>query len=624
MMLAVLAVLTLQTPALAQTSRTDQVPGIEAARRVAATLQLAAQEYRGAWSQGRLAAPSEWDEAKLFVAESRRAATGLPGNARAELEPKLASVETRLAAQMPPDSLAAAARDIAARLTTLMGVSLDERPSREPSLDNGALLYRATCNRCHGPLGHGDGPTAVAEHFTPPPADLSDSAILAAVTPQDLYHKISLGVPGTQMKGFGEALSREERWDIVSYVLTFRDQEARRGKTGQLAVVFGTVRGNIGAAMELATSGDYSGAQSRELDAYMAFEAIEPQLSATDPGLVKMAEQRFSNLRGSFAARVPPEVRDRARAELALGLADAEAALAVHHSATGLFAESLLLMLREGFEAMLVVAAIMAVLVKAEARERQKNVRWGVVAAVAASLVTAAILEIILRVTPAERDALEGALMLVAAAVLFYVSYWLISKVEIAAWTRFVKGQIQRAVESGSGLALAGVAFLAVYREGFETVLFYKALYVTGGADGAGPITAGIVGGLVALLVVYIGIERFGLKIPMRPFFAVTGATLAFMAFVFAGDGIKELQEGGYVASTVLGWAPRSDFLGIYPTLESSGVQLLILAALVFAMVWTFVVRPRRLKAEGGGMPREARITAPRRTPASRGQTGVR
>jgi high-affinity iron transporter len=277
----------------------------------------------------------------------------------------------------------------------------------------------------------------------------------------------------------------------------------------------------------------------------------------------------------------------------------AEGALVAGRSPIGLFAESLMLMLREGFEAILVIGAIMAVLAKAGAHRRRRTVRWGIASALAASLLTAAIIEWIFRISAAQREALEGIVMLVAAATLFYVSYWLISKVEIAAWTRFVKGQIQRAVESGSALALAGVAFLAVYREGFETVLFYKALFVTGGAGGAAPITAGIVAGLLALVAVYVGIERFGLKVPMRPFFAVTGATLSYMAFVFAGRGVRELQEGGYVGLTPVPGAPANAFLGIYPTAETLTVQAAILLALAVALVWTFAVRPRRLAARG-------------------------
>ena len=603
--LSILFAAVLQTPAFAQTPAQAETPGVEAARRIAATLQLAAQEYRLAWVNGALTKPDEWEEAKLFVTEAHRSAGTLPPAVRADVEPRIAAVQLELSNRMSPDSLAAFARDMEARLTRLLGTSLDDRPSREPSLDNGAGLYRTNCASCHGLSGRGDGPAAAS--IQPPPANFSDTAVLAATTPLDLYRKITLGVPGTVMPAWGGTLTREQRWDLVAHLLAFRDPAARHGRSGQVAVVFGTVRATLKGAMDATTRGDYDGAGSSVLDAYMAFEAVEKSLSATDPGIVSSAEARFSALRGAMSTRAPADSLARLHSAVLLTLDDAEHALTRTHSAAGLFVESLLLLLREGFEAILVVGAIMAVLVKADAKHKQRSVRWGVVAAVAASLVTAAILEVVFRVTPAQREALEGGIMILAAAILFYASYWLISKVEIAAWTRFVKGQIQRAVESGSGFALAGVAFLAVYREGFETVLFYKALYVTGGADGAAPITAGIIAGLAALVAVFVGLEKFGLKIPMRPFFAATGATLSFMAFVFAGDGVKELQEGGYIGSTMLSWAPRAEFFGIYPTLESLLVQLVILLAIIFGLVWTFVVVPRRLAA----LPPQATIPAP-------------
>ncbi|MFI5213631.1 MAG: FTR1 family protein, partial [Gemmatimonadales bacterium] len=439
-----------------------------------------------------------------------------------------------------------------------------------------------------------DGPVARAHQLTPPPADLGDAKLMAGTTPLDIYRKISFGVPGTRMQPFGEALSREERWDLVAYVLTLSDSAARRGRNGQLAVVFGTVRGTLGGAMELASHGETEAAAKRVFDAYMVYETIEASLRPSDPGVVRRAETRFAALREAAQAGRPPAELAGRYGDVLASLAESETALARTHSAAGLFAESFLLILREGFEAILVIGAIMAVLLKAGATEKQRSVRWGIAAAIAASLVTAALLELLLRATPAEREALEGGIMLVAAGMLFYASYWLISKIEIVAWTKFVKGQIQKAAESGSGLALAGVAFLAVYREGFETVLFYKALYVSGTSGGAAPITFGLIAGLAVLIGVYVGIEAFGLKVPMRPFFAVTGATLAFMSFVFAGDGVKELQEGGYVGSSLVSHGPRNEFLGVYPTWESLAVQGLILAAILFALVWTFGIRRPR------------------------------
>jgi high-affinity iron transporter len=272
----------------------------------------------------------------------------------------------------------------------------------------------------------------------------------------------------------------------------------------------------------------------------------------------------------------------------------AEAVLGQSHTGWGFLVESFLLILREGFEAILIVAAIMAVVLRSGSARQRHSVRWGVGLALLASVATAGLLEWLLAGGAAQREALEGGVMLIAAGVLFYVSYWLVSKVEVAVWQRFLRDKVEAATASGRSLALASVAFLAVYREGFETVLFYKALYVSGGAGGAAPITLGLATGGVVLVAVYVGIERFGLRIPLRPFFAVTGATLFFMAFVFAGTGVKELQEGGYVPTTLVPGAPRSEFFGVYPTVQSLAVQGLIALSLIVAVVWWMVRRAPR------------------------------
>jgi high-affinity iron transporter len=194
--------------------------------------------------------------------------------------------------------------------------------------------------------------------------------------------------------------------------------------------------------------------------------------------------------------------------------------------------------------------------------------------------------------------------MVVATAVLFYVSYWLLSKMEVAKWNHFVKSKVQDALTSGSGLALASVAFLAVYREGFETVLFYKALFLSGGTAAAGmPIFGGIALGSLAMVGVYVAINRFGLRLPLKPFFGITSAFLYYMAFVFGGKGIAELQEGGLVSTTIIPGAPRIPALGIYPTVESLLIQSILLVLLVVAVVWTFLIEPRRASRAGPPEP---------------------
>ena len=203
------------------------------------------------------------------------------------------------------------------------------------------------------------------------------------------------------------------------------------------------------------------------------------------------------------------------------------------------------------------------------------------------------------QLSPAHQEALEGATMVVATVVLFYVSYWLLSKMEVMKWTHFVKSKVQDAVTHGSALALGMAAFLAVYREGFETVLFYKALFISAGPGAAAaPVLAGMLVGFALLVGVYVAMSRFGVRLPLKPFFAVTSAFLYYMALVFAGTGIAELQEGGFVSLTPVAGVPRVPAIGLHPTVETLTAQGLLVVLALVALVWTFVIEPRRASAE--------------------------
>jgi high-affinity iron transporter len=385
---------------------------------------------------------------------------------------------------------------------------------------------------------------------------------------------------------------------------------------GANAEIFARVRAQIDSAYALARTGDTS-ASTTAFDAYMTFEQVERSVRAKNPTLAAELESGFAALRTRAAGRATPSELDRIRRQLEAGLENAERVLADRPSPANLFLQSFVILLREGLEAILLVGALMTVLVKMGAAHRKRDINIGVSAAVGASLLTAFALETIFHLTPARREALEGATMVVATIVLFYVSYWLLSKMEVAKWNQFVKGKVQDALTSGSGLALASVAFLAVYREGFETVLFYKALFLTGGSSAATmPILGGILLGSVVLVGVYVAINRFGMRLPLKPFFGVTSAFLYYMAFVFAGKGIAELQEGGLLPTTFVPGAPRLPALGIYPTLESLLAQSILLALLLVAVVWTFLIEPRRRRAralppEALGSPPEVAISAP-------------
>jgi high-affinity iron transporter len=622
-----------QQPAVSQ----DRAP---VARRVAATAQLAAQEYRIGVADGRVVAKAEVEEAHLFLQEARRSAALLPPEAG---RPASAEIDTLLALvkrTAPADSLDLHVRSLAAGLSQRLGVTLDELPAQTPSLARGAEIYQANCAGCHGAVGRGDG--ALAAGLDPRPANLADGAALRDVSPLDYYRRISIGTVGTAMPAFEGRLPAEDRWAAALYASILRvpaprgdvppalrafattgamsDEEvlAALGVTepsaadglGRLAAVrtfqadhtgaqneqvFAQVRAQLDSAFALARTNDPA-ASARAFDAYMTFEQVERGVRAKNPTLAAELETAFASLRTRTAGGATPAELDALRRQLTGGLESAERTLGDQDSPFNLFVQSFVIMLREGLEAILIVGALMTFLVKMGAAHRRRDIHVGVGAALGASLLTAVALETVFVLSPAHREALEGGTMVVATAVLFYVSYWLLSKMEVVKWNHFVKSKVQDALDSGSALALASAAFLAVYREGFETVLFYKALFVAGTAGGTMPVVGGILAGSVVLVAVYIAINRFGVRLPLKPFFAVTSAFLYYMAFVFAGKGVAELQEGGLIGTTVLSWAPRVPALGIYPTAESLGAQgLLVLLALV-ALVWNFVLEPRRLR----------------------------
>jgi high-affinity iron transporter len=188
---------------------------------------------------------------------------------------------------------------------------------------------------------------------------------------------------------------------------------------------------------------------------------------------------------------------------------------------------------------------------------------------------------------PASREIVEATTMLIAVVVLFSVSYWLISKVEAAKWQKFIREKVNSALEHGGGTALALVAFLAVYREGAETALFYQALFSEGPNVGL-PLTLGIIAGFAVLAVIFTLFYQYGVRIPMRPFFTVTSLLLYYMAFVFMGKGVRELQEGNLLQITVIPGGPHVEAMGIYPSVETLTAQAILIVLLVFATLKTF------------------------------------
>jgi high-affinity iron transporter len=261
----------------------------------------------------------------------------------------------------------------------------------------------------------------------------------------------------------------------------------------------------------------------------------------------------------------------------------ARRAAAPHESAGSLAFQSAFIILREGFEVVLIIGALLAYATRTGSRALRAPILWGGAAGVVASLLTAWALVQLSEASGAAGEVLEGATMLLAAAVLFFVSYWLISKTEAERWQRYIQGKVKAAIATGNLLALGGAAFLAVYREGVETVLFYKAL-LAGAGDRTAAVLAGCATGVAGLAIVYVVYQRLGRRLPLRQFFLVTGGLLYSLAVVFAGKGVAALQGAGVVPTTLLPWVPRIDALGPFPTVETPAARAVLVVCALYAV----------------------------------------
>ncbi|HEX6053550.1 MAG TPA: cytochrome c/FTR1 family iron permease [Gemmatimonadaceae bacterium] len=450
----------------------------------------------------------------------------------------------------------------------------------------GEGLYVQRCLSCHGANAMGDG--TLARALTTLPTEVGTLEWQAERSDADLAKAVREGIAGTAMPGSPELTESQSR-SIIAYLRTLPTRVqtvASADSAGTTVAATRRVFALLEQSLAAARNGRTSEANDRAFDAYLAFEPIESPARARDPGAVASMEKLFADFKGAVRAM---DIRGAERARDAIGAGMPAVVELTRPTGSGIeaFWQSFLIILREGFEAILVIGAIVAFLLKTGNRSRLRSIWVGVGLGLAASAVTVVILKTILGAIPASREIIEGATMLVAVAVLFSVSYWLISRVEAARWQAFIREKVADALEHGGGKALALVAFLAVYREGAETALFYQALFKEG-ASVVTPIALGIVAGFGILAVVFTLFYRYGVKIPLRPFFTVTSVLLYYMAFVFAGKGIRELQEGNAVSISVIPGFPHVEALGLYPTWETLLAQLFLVVLFVFALAKTF------------------------------------
>ena len=349
------------------------------------------------------------------------------------------------------------------------------------------------------------------------------------------------------------------------------------------------------------TQASYASARSAYLDSY---EYVEIPLRAIAPDFTFEVEYQFATLRNQINDGAPIEDISTTIISLERSLDESERLV----SGTGTiapmiaFISSFSIIFREGLEAVLILGAIITYLEASRNHKFKKYVHYGIGLAIGATAVTWVIASYIIEISGANRELIEAIAALSATAVLFYVSFWILNKIEHKRWMEFVKAKVFQASAAGGTSVFIMLSFFTVYREGFETVLFYQAMF-SFAKYMEFYVGLGFILGIVSLLGIYFGFRKLGKRLPLRALFGLTMGIGAYLSIAFLGNAIREFQVLDFIPYTsMLGTIPRLDInvatmTGIYPTLETTVGQIILLAVYLVASLYVLVLRPKRQKA---------------------------
>ena len=362
------------------------------------------------------------------------------------------------------------------------------------------------------------------------------------------------------------------------------------------------IRVKLDETLRLYKEGKAEAALLTSRSAYLdSYENVEIPLRPINPDFTLDMEIKFAELRNMIQSGATYAQVEGKIIEIRRGLDESERMV----SGTGIvapaiaFSTSFSIIFREGLESALIVGAILTYLEASRNERFKKHVYYGIVIAFAATAVTWFIAQFIINISGASKELIEAIAGVSAVAVLFWVSFWILNKVETKKWIEFVKAKVWKATTTGSVMVFVMLSFFTVYREGFETVLFYQAI-ISFAKYMEWYVVAGLVAGLVAITGITFVVRKFGRKLPLRVLFGLTMGIGAYMSIAFIGNAVREFQEVGYIQTThLIGTVPRLDIntaamTGIHPTLETIVAQLVLLCVYLVGSLYVLVVQPRR------------------------------
>jgi len=604
-------------------------------------LDYIGKDYPNAVKDGNIVSTSEYQEMLDFSNQIKKLHAQISkdlGNKEFKsLTDSIGQLKKAVEKKASNEVIASRASGIQQRILKLNLITIT--PSSWPDLQHGKQIFANACQSCHGKSGLGDG--SLAKDLNPPPSNFHDSTLAANLSPLQAYNTIKLGIQGTGMQAFNE-LSDKEAWDVAFYINSLRyDTNISTGKERKikhtlqdtlelrnlatwknkqwmaffdkrnidkaagLSVLRSmnesdrpTKENKLARAITLLNSATeaYKGnqkdkAQTLALNAYLhGVEPMENQIKASNPSLVPEIENKMIEVRSAIKQSKSLQTLNQKVEAATLSIQQAQSLLNNQDYSfwfTFMMAGSILL--REGLEAVLIILVIISVLKSMGANRSLKFVHGGWIIALFLGIISWFFAESLIQMSSLQREMMEGIGSLIAVGMLLYIGFWLHNKTHASQWTKFVKEKITRLVDEKNQWGLAFLAFVVVFREAFESVIFLSSISIKSTAVGDSGILAGSVSALLLVFLLAFVIIKFSKRLPIQSVFKYSAFIMALLAVILAGKGIHEFQEAGYLSIYSLSHLPDLPILGLYPTLFTIIAQAIIAMSIV--ALWQYSKR---------------------------------
>ncbi len=588
-------------------------------------------DYSAAVENGEIIDPGEYSEMQDFAAiiadKSRLFPTeqvsfvSLTEKLEAAVQKKQSIVEIQAITSQLKQQLLANAPQLSLPKILLPFVELEQ-------------IFQNNCTSCHGLSGKGDG--TLATQLTPQPTDFTDKERAINRSIMGLYDVISGGLDGTAMPAFKQ-FSERQRWslafklgsmafiseqklnstpnqdsatrqnlgitlsDIVNYSPTEiigRNNDLKLTQIEQLRAdpdqlfdhqenPFAIAQNKLNGSLLAYQKSDFVQAKRLAVSAYLdGFELVENGLDAHDKRLRKKIETKMLALRQALNKAGNDELVIKSVAEISELLNQANTlVMESSMSDAALFSASFIILLREGLEALLVVIALFTILVRSKKQAAIKYVHFGWVAALLAGILTWIVAQYLVAISGASREIMEGVAAMVAALILFYVGFWMHNKSQSGQWQRYIQQNIDQSLSNGTLWGISGLAFIAVYREVFETVLFYQSLMTQTGVTQGFVLASGFTFAALVLMLIGWLVVQYSIKLPIARFFSSTSYLLLILSFILMGKSVAALQEAAIIGISAMPIKFEIDWLGVNSTWQGVMAQLSILLLSVGLML---------------------------------------